>query len=477
MPTIIDELVVQFGIDAKPFEEGRRALDEQVGKAKQSAESLGKTVEQQGVKIGEAFAFAKRGAAGILATFVGGEAASFIDHLATMDAHTGRLARSINMATKELSAWQNMITAVGGQPGDANALFAGMNDAFLNMSMGNQMPSPGFASLMSRSGVDFRHMSPEVALKQMMQFLSRETPQMQSWWLSQIPGMNEGARLGLVDFINDPQKMRNLEETFSKLAPTPEQIRLANELKEKSTELNTSLDNLARAGFPVLTTLANGLTVALQAMFGKTEKPVDNPSAPIIEPGTPLDSLFNYLFPGGIRIGSGSDSAGSLGGSSGAKPSRAEVEAYIRKSAISQNIDPDVAVKVAMGESGLDVGAVGDKGTSFGVFQLHYGGLAEYYEQLTKHSARDASRWRDQVDFAMAAARSRSWAPWHAWHGKPWQGINQPTAGAAGKQSSVTINGGVHVTSSKADPKAVADQIPEAMKRYSMLAGVNTGLV
>ena len=44
------------------------------------------------------------------------------------------------------------------------------------------------------------------------------------------------------------------------------------------------------------------------------------------------------------------------------------------------------------------------------------------------------------------------------------------------KTSSVTINGGINVSSNKADPAAVADQVPDAIKRYSMLAGINTGL-
>ena len=49
-------------------------------------------------------------------------------------------------------------------------------------------------------------------------------------------------------------------------------------------------------------------------------------------------------------------------------------------------------------------------------------------------------------------------------------------AAPAGKQSSISI-GEINVTSNNADPKAVADQIPKSIERYSMLAGANTGLV
>jgi len=42
--------------------------------------------------------------------------------------------------------------------------------------------------------------------------------------------------------------------------------------------------------------------------------------------------------------------------------------------ALKYGVDPDVALRVASGEGGIDFGAVGDHGTSFGPFQLHVGG-------------------------------------------------------------------------------------------------------
>jgi hypothetical protein len=45
------------------------------------------------------------------------------------------------------------------------------------------------------------------------------------------------------------------------------------------------------------------------------------------------------------------------------------------------------------------------------------------------------------------------------------EGTRNPHDGP-GKQSNVIVSGGIHVTSSNADPKAVADQTSEAMRRY-----------
>ena len=128
------------------------------------------------------------------------------------------------------------------------------------------------------------------------------------------------------------------------------------------------------------------------------------------------------------------------------------------------------------GESGFNVGAVGDNRSSFGLGQLHYGGgLGDVYTRMSGHHASDPNYWQEQIDFMAAAAKSQSWAPWRAHHGDPWEGIDRGKGGAGGPQSSVTI-GTINVASSKADPKAVADQIPDAMRRYSMLAGINSGL-
>jgi peptidase M23-like protein len=50
------------------------------------------------------------------------------------------------------------------------------------------------------------------------------------------------------------------------------------------------------------------------------------------------------------------------------------VDAIIRQLAPKYGLDPFAVRSVAMSEGGLDWGAVGDKGTSYGPFQLHVGG-------------------------------------------------------------------------------------------------------
>jgi len=104
-----------------------------------------------------------------------------------------------------------------------------------------------------------------------------------------------------------------------------------------------------------------------------------------------------------------------------------EMAEYIRQSAIANGIDPNVALRIANSE-GLR-GSIpgvrntpGDKGTSFGPFQLHYGsnipgltlkGLGDRYTRETGHHASDPKYWKEQIDFALRTARKEGWGAWH----------------------------------------------------------------
>lgn len=97
------------------------------------------------------------------------------------------------------------------------------------------------------------------------------------------------------------------------------------------------------------------------------------------------------------------------------------VESYVQQSAAARGINPAVASRMLMGESSGDPAAVGDKGSSFGPLQLHYGGVSKQYPNAglgdaftaaTGLDARDPSTWQKQVDFALDTAKHQGWKPW-----------------------------------------------------------------
>jgi hypothetical protein len=101
--------------------------------------------------------------------------------------------------------------------------------------------------------------------------------------------------------------------------------------------------------------------------------------------------------------------------------SKSDTEAYIRDSAIRHGIDPNIALAVARSE-GLNKYS-GDYGTSFGPYQLHYGGsgipgmntkgIGDAFTKDTGLDARDPSTVRQQIDYTMDQVRKGGWGPWH----------------------------------------------------------------
>lgn len=98
------------------------------------------------------------------------------------------------------------------------------------------------------------------------------------------------------------------------------------------------------------------------------------------------------------------------------------VSNYIRQAAIARNIDPEIAVAIAGGE-GLHT-YIGDNNSSFGPFQLHYGGrasggnavggLGDAFTKQTGLDARDQSTIAQQIDFSLDNAATNGWGAWHA---------------------------------------------------------------
>ena len=166
------------------------------------------------------------------------------------------------------------------------------------------------------------------------------------------------------------------------------------------------------------------------------------------------------------------------------------LENYIRKAAIARGIDPAVALQVVAGEGGFH-GKVGDQGTSFGPFQLHYGGIAggalgkaglgDEFTKQTGLDARDPRNANATVDFALDHAKKHGWGSWYGFKGMPYSGIGAPQDLAMGgraasmmanNQTSNTTNNNqraqthitVNVTTAATDAGGLVRDIDQALR-------------
>lgn len=111
------------------------------------------------------------------------------------------------------------------------------------------------------------------------------------------------------------------------------------------------------------------------------------------------------------------------------------LETYIRQAAAARGIDPDVAVRVAKGEGGLQnpfrhgegpaprsqAAGLGSTENSYGPFQLYVSGTGAGLGDRAMAVGIDPSKdWQKGVDFALDEAKNKGWGQWY---GAKAQGI------------------------------------------------------
>jgi hypothetical protein len=144
--------------------------------------------------------------------------------------------------------------------------------------------------------------------------------------------------------------------------------------------------------------------------------PYSAANLPIVHLADAAEKAANALY----HIGAGG-SVGTAALPSFAAGGKGPIADYIRRAASSRGIDPETAVRVAQSE-GLG-SYTGDKGSSFGPFQLHYGnlagggnavgGLGDVFTKRTGLDARDPSTVLAQIAFSLDQAKAGGWGPWH----------------------------------------------------------------
>lgn len=122
---------------------------------------------------------------------------------------------------------------------------------------------------------------------------------------------------------------------------------------------------------------------------------------------------------------------------------------YIRQIASNYGVDPSAAIAIFEKETAGNSDFIGDMGSSFGPFQLHYGGmvpdvprlnnagLGEEFTTATGLNASDPGTWKAQVDFSLYRASTQGWAPWSTMRAaglSKWSGIDQSQNGREASQ-------------------------------------------
>jgi len=523
MPTVIDSLVLELGIDPKNLSTGAQAGIAVLRHFEAESLSSGRRIESETKRVSNVLADLRREAISTLGIFLGGKGIKdFLGSIVSLDASTGRLAKTFGMSAKEVSTWQGIFQQVGGTVESANSTLGAINGELVKFQTTGQT---GMLGILNQFGVGMHKATGELKTAGELIFdLTAETEKrIQRGEMSQrtaagLLGMLGISQDGINLILKGTTALREYEREARAAGSTTDESAAAAEKYQRSmSRLERSIQAVGRA--IVLTfgeSFANFLQAAAEGIQSLSDTAEQRAARLKKTPSTTQESRRRFGDPSNMpQWLKDSLNGGKLGqwlgpnfwedtpaapaaaptssptASSGASPG--EVEAYIRRAAAARGIDPEQAVRVARSE-GLNKGAraIGDNGSSFGPFQLHYGrmagglnavdGLGDKFTRKTGLHASDPSTWQSQVDFSLDEARKGGWGPWHGWRGSPFAGIGAPAAAMAGTHDSsrtntttVTISNLVVNAGQAKDAEGVAREIGSALERSVTAGAANYG--
>jgi len=272
MSTVIDELIVVLGLDTSKFTEGQRDALAAFKKTKEGADSFGKDIEARGAKLSDLFATVKRGLVGVVAGIAGGQFMQVVGHINEMDAATGRWAKTIGTSVPNLSTWQGMIRQVGGSAQEATATLATLQQEIESVRQGGGMFDGGFASLMNQSGASIRD-DADTVLRKVQKFISEQVnsgkmrPEEATTYLRRVPGMNQNMVNLLLSDLGKVEAAAKAAGTATK-----ESADEAIKYQESLNQLSLSAEGLGRV-------LTIKVTPALVSFLDRTKQIIQEFSA------------------------------------------------------------------------------------------------------------------------------------------------------------------------------------------------------
>jgi muramidase (phage lysozyme) len=122
--TIIDALVVTFGLDASKFKQGSAQVQKTLKDTSSEATRAAKEMEARGKQAAQFFASIKTEALSVLAIFTAGKGLkAFISDTLASSAQLQNLAGNLQMSATNVQAWQKTFERAGASAADATSLF------------------------------------------------------------------------------------------------------------------------------------------------------------------------------------------------------------------------------------------------------------------------------------------------------------------------------------------------------------------
>lgn len=268
--TVIDELVLEFGLDHRQFTRDQKEVLSELRQLEEESLKGANRAERNAKNLTDMFASFRREAIGALGVFLGGRGVmEFTNFITGMDANVGRLSQTMNMSAREISAWQGAAKVVGGTGEGITSTLQAMTQDMNRLRLTGQgtlaqMLRPLGIGLFDVNG---RLKTAGELMEELAAAAQRMDPALFTAFFGMLPGANQES-LNLL--INGRDELRRMLEEQRRLNnQTPESIRLSKEYQKVTAELDASMTSFGRNLAVLVLPAVNKVTGALGELFAK----------------------------------------------------------------------------------------------------------------------------------------------------------------------------------------------------------------
>lgn len=256
MPTVIDSLFVELGIDASKFTKGQKEAIASFKKASEEARTRSKEIEASGQRASQFFSRLRTEAISLFGALAGANGIKdFVVGVTNSDAALGRLSRNIGVSVPTISRWQGVARIAGGSAEQMAASFTSLSDTFAGWKIG--IVSPLVADLRAISTAGGTIIDVNKGVEQSFLDLSANLQRIhaQDPARAGLLGRRLGVDPALFDIlIRGPTAVKAMLAEVQKLGVvTEESANAAGHLQESWNKAAIAVERAGRAFYPAAT--------------------------------------------------------------------------------------------------------------------------------------------------------------------------------------------------------------------------------
>lgn len=492
MPTVIDSLVVELGLDPSKLTKGQQEAIAAFKRTQEQAKKQGDLIEAGAGRIVNSLSAVQRMALGVGAILgVNAGFKALIKDSAQADAATGRLAFRLNQTTQELTQWRGAARLAGGSAEAFDASIKALSQDLNQFTLTGESQVIGyFRSLgVAIEGSDGKLRKMTDIMFDAAKAVERFGDPAKAGAVMRMIGIDEGT-INLL--MRGEAAMRKLLDESKRLADlTPEQADNAAKLAKAWERMTIAAENFGRTIRDLLTPSLLDLIRVFGDMFTRFSKGEfirkDSLLGKIFGGMSIRQALSEYDFGASYRKGLADEeeraTAPASPQASGPFTSQSDKEAFIRAEAAKRGIDPNIAMRVAQSEGFYNFVSQIPGEKSYGAFQLNISknpsrpSLGDRFKSDTGLDPSDPRTEREGIRYALDEASKKGWGQWYGWKGDKWAGISRGGGGDDNRSTSTrTTNiGSITVNTQATDAAGIARDMRGAMERDSLTDQAQTG--